>query len=347
MINLPVLSSDVVRGKRVFLLLDLDAPMSEHGISDTTRIDAGFPTLQFLIQNAAEVVIGSKLGRPNGFDENLSLKGIGLSVSRRLESSEKFKELDLNGFKAFKISEKVTLLENLRFYKEEEANDTEFAKRLASLADVFVNEQFAVCHRSYASMVGIPKFLPHFAGFRLQKEVDELSKVLENPARPLVVVIGGAKIETKLPLVNKMQELADKVLVGGEIAEEISSFEKPNPKIIVAQLNIEKTDITQNSVQVFAEELRKAQTIVWNGPMGEISKEVNKTLLSEAGTKEIALLVSGSSAHTIVGGGDTIGFLNKHGLLHNFSFVSTGGGAMLAFLSGEKLPGLEALTQTP
>jgi len=177
----------------------------------------------------------------------------------------------------------------------------------------------------------------------LQKEVEELSKVLENPARPLVVVIGGAKIETKLPLVNKMLESADKVLVGGEIAIEILSLEQPNPKIIVADLNTEKTDITENSVQIFGEEIKNARTVVWNGPMGEISKEVNKSLLSEEGTEKIASLISQSSAHTIVGGGDTVGFLNKHGLLHKFSFVSTGGGAMLAFLSGENLPGIEAL----
>lgn len=343
--QLPVLSSEVVQNKRVFLLLDLDAPMSEHGISDTTRIDAGFPTLEFLLKNAAQVVIGSKLGRPNGFDKNLSLRGIGQALSARLEGSEHFKEEEINSFKAFRISEKAILLENLRFYKEEEANDLEFAKKLASFADVFVNEQFAVSHRNYASMVGVPKFLPHFAGFRLQKEVEELSKVLENPERPLVVVIGGAKIETKLPLVNKMQEIADKILVGGEIAAQISKFEKPNPKIIVADLNIEKTDITENSIQVFASVLAVAKTVVWNGPMGQISKEVNKSLLSEIGTEKLAQIISQSSAHTIVGGGDTVGFLNKHGLLHNFSFVSTGGGAMLAFLSGEKLPGLEALTK--
>jgi len=343
MINLPALSSQAVQNKKAFLRLDLDVPRSEHGFIDTTRIDAGFPTLEFLLVNGAEVIIGSHLGRPNGFDENLSLEGIGLALSARLESSPQFKEIELNSFKAFKLSEKVTLLENLRFNKEEEANDAEFSKKLASLADIYVNEAFAVSHRNHASIAGVPKLLPHFAGFRLQKEVEELSKVLENPARPLVVVIGGAKIETKLPLVNKMLESADKVLVGGEIAIEILSLEQPNPKIIVADLNTEKTDITENSVQIFGEEIKNARTVVWNGPMGEISKEVNKSLLSEEGTEKIASLISQSSAHTIVGGGDTVGFLNKHGLLHKFSFVSTGGGAMLAFLSGENLPGIEAL----
>jgi len=344
MINLPDLKSANVAGKRVFLRLDLDVPRSERGVIDTTRIDAGFPTLEFLLASGAEVIIGSHLGRPNGFDENLTLRGIGLAIAGRLDVPlELFKDENLNSLKAFKISDKVTLLENLRFHAEEEQNDPEFSKKLAALSDIYVNEAFAVSHRNHASIAGVPKLLPHFAGIRLQKEVEELSKVLENPTRPLVVVIGGAKIETKLPLVNKMLESADKVLVGGEIAAEISSFEMPNEKLVVAQLNVEKTDIMEESIKRFGEELKTARTIVWNGPMGEISKEVNKSLLSEIGTKEIAFLISQSNAHTIVGGGDTVGFLNKHGLLHKFSFVSTGGGAMLAFLSGLPLPGLQAL----
>lgn len=343
MINLPVINPEVIQNKKVFLRLDLDVPRSEHGFTDTTRIDAGFPTLEYLLKGAAEVVIGSHFGRPSGYEEDLSLRGIGMAISARLESSDSFKEEEKDGLKQFILSPRVTLLENLRFYKEEESNDPDFAKKLSLLADVYVNEAFAVCHRNHASVVGIPELLPHYAGFRLQKEVQELSKVMENPARPLVIIIGGAKIETKLPLVNKMLEVADKVLVGGEIAAEINNFEKPNPKLVVAQVTPQGTDVTTESIQNFSKEINTALTIVWNGPMGEISKEVNKTLLSEVGTKEIAFLISGSSAHTIVGGGDTIGFLNKHGLLHNFSFVSTGGGAMLSFLSGEKLPGLEAL----
>lgn len=350
MINLPDLKSARVAGKRVFLRLDLDAPRSEHGVIDTTRIDAGFPTLEFLLKNGCEVIIGSKLGRPEGIDKNLSLRGIGLALSARLEIPVgEFRETKLNGFDAFKMGDRVTLLENLRFYKEEEENDLEFSQKLASLAQIYVNEAFAVSHRSHASIVGIPKLLPHFAGFRFLKEIEELSKVLENPARPLVVVIGGAKIETKLPLVNKMVGFADKVLVGGEIAEEFKA-QSPELKIEsenleIADLNDDKKDITPQSVQKFAGIINTAKTVVWNGPMGEISKETNKSLLSEVGTKEIALVISKCNAHTIVGGGDTIGFLNKHGLLDNFSFVSMGGGAMLTFLSGENLPGLEALTK--
>lgn len=344
MIKLPDLRSANVQNKRVFLLMDLDAPISEHGISDTTRIDAGFPTLAYLIKDASQVIIGSKLGRPQGVDPNLSLRSIGKAISGRLESLIVFEEVEFNGFNAFKLSDKVVLLENLRFYKEEEENDPIFVQKLASLADLFVNEQFAVAHRVSASIVGVPKLLPHFAGFRLQTEVEELSKVLDNPERPLCVVIGGAKIETKLPLVTKMASFADSVLVGGEIAMELNPSDI-NEKVLVADLTPEKTDITEISVQMFKNKIEEAKTIVWNGPMGKISEEINNSLLSEEGTEKIARIISESLAHTIVGGGDTIGFLNKHGLLQKFSFVSTGGGAMLAFLSGEILPGLLVLTE--
>lgn len=348
MVNLPDLRKAKLDNKKVFLRLDLDAPRASHGISDTTRIDAGFPTLEYLFKNRLEIIIGSHLGRPDGVDKSLTLAAIASTIRARLEiPAEQFREENFKGFDAFKIGERVTLLENLRFYKEEEKNDAEFANKLASLADIYVNEAFAVCHRDHASITGIPKFLPHFAGFRLQKEAEELSKVLENPMRPLVVVIGGAKIETKLPLVKRMVEFADKVLVGGEIAEEFriknSELRIDEEKVHIADLNEDKKDITSGSVQKFTEIINTAKTIVWNGPMGEISKEINRSLLSEVGTKEIAIAISNSSAHTIVGGGDTIGFLNKQGLLDKFSFVSTGGGAMLSFLAGEKLPGLEVL----
>lgn len=342
MISLPDLKKAQTQGKKVFLRLDLDVPRSEYEVFDTTRIDAGFPTLEYLVQNSSAVIIGSHLGRPQGYDKNFSLRGVGLAIAGRLGMSD-FKEEILAGFMSFKIGERINLLENLRFYEEEEKNDPEFSKKLASLSDIYVNEAFAVSHRNHASVVGVPAILPHFAGFRLKKEVEELSKVIESPLRPLVVVIGGAKIETKLPLVDKMLSWADKILVGGEIAAEISSFENPNEKLVVAELSPEGTDITKDSIQKFGEQLKIAKTIVWNGPMGEISKEINKSLVSEAGTQEIAQFISKSNAHTIVGGGDTIAFLNKHGLLHKFFFVSMGGGAMLAFLAGENLPGLEAL----
>ena len=159
------------------------------------------------------------MGRPQGIDEKFSLKKISLWVKKELELHNELEEVDLDGFKAFKITGNVFLLENLRFYKEEEDGNEDFAKNLASLAQIYVNDAFASSHRTHASIVGITKYLPSFAGLRLEKEVEVLSEILEKPKRPLCVIIGGAKIETKLPLVEKMHGFSDYVLVGGEIAE--------------------------------------------------------------------------------------------------------------------------------
>lgn len=335
--KLPELRSAEVANKRVFLRLDLDVPFKDGQIHDDSRLLAGLPSLQFLLDNKSQVIIGGHLGRPQGQDQKLSLKPIAdwLANEFRIQNSE----FRIGDFDGWKFNENLYLLENLRFYPEEELNNEEFAKKLASLAEIYVNDAFAVSHRAHASIVGIPKFLPHFAGLQLIKEVEDLSKVLNNPNRPLVVIIGGAKIETKLPLVEKMLNFADSVLVGGEIATEIFNFEKPKTNLFVADLNEEKLDIASQSVRKFVNIINSALTIVWNGPMGKI-EDPN----FQNGTKELAMAISQTSAFTIVGGGDTIGFLKNLDLSNKFSFISTGGGAMLAYLSGERLPGISALS---
>jgi phosphoglycerate kinase len=237
-------------------------------------------------------------------------------------------------------------LENLRFFKEEEENDEGFSQKLASLADVYVNDAFASSHRKHASIVGITRFLPSFAGVRLEKEVTELTKVLENPKRPLGFVIGGAKIETKLPLVERMHKVADFVLVGGEIAENDKILIKVQHEkltgqksvVLVADLTEDSKDITQKSAENFVSVLNSCETVVWNGPMGQIEDENFQT-----GTEILVNGITASKAYTVVGGGDTLGFLKSKNLLDKFSFVSTGGGAMLEFLTGDMLPGLEVL----
>jgi phosphoglycerate kinase len=238
-------------------------------------------------------------------------------------------------------------LENLRFYPEEEKNDPQFAKRLASIAQVYVNDAFASSHRAHASIVGVTKFLPAFAGLRLLEEVKVLSQVLENPRRPLGVVIGGAKIETKLPLVEEMHGFADYILVGGEIVENDKAIlkvahERAHGKsiLLMAETLENKQDITLRSVENFLQVLQKAKTIIWNGPLGKIEEQD-----CQKGTEILAEGIAKIPAFTIVGGGDTIGFLKKKNLLKQFSFVSIGGGAMLEFLAGENLPGLVALEQ--
>lgn len=351
--KLPNLKSVEVAKKRIFLRMDLDVPIGEHGtILDDTRIEYSLPTITYLVKRGASIVIGSHLGRPNGFEKDLSLFPVGYFLREMLGIPiGKFTKTTLGGFEAFKIGERIVLLENLRFNPGEEINDPDFAHKLASLASIYVNEAFASSHRNHASITGVPKILPHFAGFRLEKEVEELSKVLEKPQRPLAVVIGGAKIETKLPLISKMHGFADYVLVGGELAAETKTILKVEhektqrkSKLIAADLTEDGLDISQQSISEFKLAINTAKTIVWNGPMGKISSLSGQNLPSEKGTRELANLIVQSSAHTIVGGGDTVGFLKKEMLLPKFSFVSTGGGAMLEFLAGEKLPGLEALT---
>ncbi len=351
MYELPDLKTAQVKGKKVFLRTDIDVPLSENGqIADDIRLKDSLETLNYLLQNRAQVILGGHLGRPEGTENNLSVEPIAKWYSRELKvQSENLKVIKINGLKGWEISENLTVLENLRFHKEEEENDQKFSKKLASLAQIYVNDSFASSHREHASIVGIARLLPHFAGIRLKKEVEVLSNVLENPKRPLVVIIGGAKIETKLPLVEKMHKLADYVLVGGKIAEETrvllkvqhEKVESRKSALLVADLNNEETDITPKDAENFLQIINLAQTIVWNGPVGKT--EGNEKNL-EIGTAKLAKGIAESGAYTVVGGGDTIGYLKKIGLLEKFSFVSTGGGAMLEFLSGEKLPGIEALT---
>lgn len=344
MVLLDIRKTDVT-GKKVFLRADLDAPLSDNGeIEDDMRLISSTKTITYLLKNNSIVIVGSKLGRPEGkVVTSLSLK----PVAKWLAQNFKFQKL--GEFDGWKISDQLFLLENLRFHKGEEDNDPEFAQKLASLADMFVNDAFAMVHRSDASVVGITKLLPHYAGIRLQEEVAVLGEIMENPKRPLVVIIGGKKIETKLPLVAKMCQFADYVLVGGKIAQQKTTLEKltinlaaqkkARATLVIADTTEDKTDITEKSIATFNAIIVKAASIVWNGPVGLLHQ--GKT--SEKGTKKLAQSLAQTTAYKIVGGGDTIEFLRQEGLLNKFDFVSTGGGAMLSFLSGEPLPALEAL----
>ncbi|MBI2025980.1 MAG: phosphoglycerate kinase [Candidatus Levybacteria bacterium] len=335
---------DDVKGKTVLLRVDLDVPLKDGKIEDETRLNAWFETLEYLVRRGAKVIIAGHLGRPKGKDEKFSLFPIASYLSKKINS--KIQKSNIDGFEGWKLAQNVFLLENLRFFRQEEENDEEFSKKLAGLADIYVNDAFSATHRNHASIVGITKFIPSFAGLHLLKEVEVLSKVLEDPKRPLCVIIGGAKIETKLPLVEKMHKFSDFVLVGGEIAENTKillkvQHEKLSGKksmLLVADLTLDGKDITQKSAENFLQIAQNAKTIIWNGPMGLIEeKEYEKA------TEILAKGIINLDAYKIVGGGDTIAFLNRHNLQDKFDFVSTGGGAMLEFLSGEKLPGLLVL----
>lgn len=345
--KLSSLTSEELNGKKVFLRADLDVPLNNGQIQDDTRLKAWFPTLELLIKNNCTIFIAGHIGRPTEENEKFSVKPIAKFIKDKLNLTTEIEEIELSGIRSFKLTDKIFLLENLRFYKEEEQNDNIFAEKLSHLAEIYVNDAFSASHRSHASIVGIPMFIPFFAGLRMEKEVDVLSEVLQKPKRPLCIIIGGAKIETKLPLVEKMHHFADYVLVGGEIAENDKvllkvSHEKITDRksaLIIADLTSNSKDITLKSSENFVQIVKLSNTIIWNGPMGLFEEKEN-----EKGTEILAQGIIEASADTIVGGGDTLAFLKSKNLLDKFTFVSTGGGAMLEFLSGQKLPGIEALS---
>ena len=238
-------------------------------------------------------------------------------------------------------SGEVILLENLRFHKEETENNLEFAKELSLLCDIYVNEAFSVCHRNNASIVAITEFLSSCAGFLLEKEIENLDKVLKNPDRPMTVIVGGKKIETKSKFINKISEIADYVLVGDLIKKEINDKSiqlERQEKIFSALDRLEDPAIEEETIKMFKEKIFQSRTIIWNGPLS-----YTEDRKYAQGTLEIAKAIVESKAFSAIGGGETVEFIKSQGMMDQFSHVSTGGGAMIAYLSGEKLPGIEAL----
>jgi len=341
------LSNFDVKGKRVLMRCDFNVPLSPEGlILDDFRIRQTIPTIEYLIEKEARVILMSHLGRPEGkVVESLRLFPIQNKLMEYLDVSVT-RAPDCLGKEIEKWTKEmqpgeILLLENLRFHKEEEGNDENFAKTLSELGDIYINDAFSVCHRSHASVVGIPKYLPSAAGFLLEKEVKVLSQIIENPKRPLVVIIGGSKVKDKAKVVENFSKIGDWVLLGNLIAEEIKEREikigSPE-KVISPILNAKMPDLDERTIENFREKISQARMIFWAGPLGKIEeKEYQK------GTREIAKAIIKSGAFSAVGGGDTIEFINKIGLTEKFNHVSIGGGAMLAFLAGETLPGLMAL----
>jgi len=396
-----------LKGKRVLVRCDFNVPLSEKGemakrasssslssfpkemkILDDFKIKKTIPTIEYLIEKGAKVILMSHLGRPEGkVVESLRLTPIQDKLMEYLDFSiTKTKDCigkEIEDWINQMQPGEILLLENLRFHKEEEENNDNFAKELTKLGDIYINDAFADCHRNHTSIVGIPKYLPSGAGLLLEKEIKVLSKVLENPWRPLITIIGGVKIASKIKVISQFLEKADHLLLGGEIAnailvvkgvsigqplpekEVIKKIEKislTNPKLhlpidgIISLRTLEEGylregaigtvrkeekiyDIGIETIKVFKEIIKLAKMIVWSGPLGMFENEK-----FEKGTKEIAEVISRNHfAFKIAGGGDTISALNKFNLIDKFDYVSTGGGAMLEFLAGEKLPGIEAL----
>ncbi|MDD5144784.1 MAG: phosphoglycerate kinase [Candidatus Pacebacteria bacterium] len=337
-----------VENKKVLVRCGFDVSLSSKGvILDDYRIKENLPTINYLLNNKAKVVLMSHLGRPEGkFEKKYSLRPIAMFLSKILGKKVEF----LNDCKGEAVEKRISemkpgeivLLENLRFYKEEEENNDSFARDLARLGDFYVNDAFSVCHRAHASIVGITKFLPSVAGFSLENEVKTLKKLSKNPEKPLVAIIGGAKVETKAKLINNISEIADVVLIGGLIAREIKEkdiyLNYPAKIFPPAAGEVEGKDIGIKTIKLFREKISKAKTVFFNGVVGFTEKEK-----FSKGTEEILKAIIKSNAFSVIGGGDTVEFVNKLGIASKFNHVSTGGGAMIAFLAGEKLPGLEVL----
>lgn len=342
-----------VKNKRILVRCDFNVPLDERGeILDDTKIQEALPTLRYLIEHQAKIVILSHLGEPEG----KIIPGLKLDVIRdRIESL-----LEIHIMKAFdcvgrdvesQVSRlkkgEVLLLENVRFHKEETLStgsgqvDMDFAKKLSLMGDIFINEAFDVCHRNHASVAGIPEFLPHGAGLALEKEVKVLASIMARPARPMVAIIGGAKATTKATFIEPFCAFADLVIISGLIKQELAdqkiSLEYPG-KVVGPKDHLDAPDITDHDSARLTKQILRAKTVFWNGPFGRCEdKKYAK------GTREIAHAIIESGAFSVVGGGQTVAFLKKEGILDKFSHVSTAGGAMLEFLSGQPMPGLEAL----
>jgi phosphoglycerate kinase len=337
----------VVVDKRVLVRCDFNVPFDEKGnISDDFRIKQTLPTIKYLIENKAKIILMSHLGEPGGkVVPELKLDKVAERLAEYLNFSVG-KEDDCVGIEVEEETNRLTsgdvlLLENLRFHKEETDNDLDFAKKLSYLGDIYVNDAFGVCHRNNASVSAITQFIPHCAGLLLEKEIESLDKVLKNPEKPMVAIVGGTKVETKAKFINNISRVADSVIISGLIAKEVAEksfkFDYPD-KIVIPVGKLDALDIGPESIQMFQEKILPAKTILWNGPFGKFEDEEYAK-----GSLAIAEAIIKSGAFSVVGGGETVEFLAKQGMIDKLSHVSTGGGAMLSYLAGDKLPGIVAL----
>jgi phosphoglycerate kinase len=336
-----VRDADVAR-KRVLVRVDFNVPLENGEVADDTRIRAALPTIRLLLdRGAGEVVLVSHLGRPQGEDPAYSME----PVRKRL------REL-LN-------DERVRLLENTRFDPRETKNDPEFGRELADDCDLFVNDAFGAAHRAHASTEAVAHILPAYAGLLLERELEELGRLLEDAERPYVAILGGAKVEDKIGVLRSLGARADTLLIGGKMAEEVEPGEKMVlPVDVVAAAAFEPDadakivpadqlpegwlglDIGPETRRTFAKRIAEAKTVFWNGPMG-----VFEWPRFAEGTKAVAEAVANADAHTVVGGGDSVRAIEELGLADRVDWISTGGGASLELLEGKELPGVAAIPE--
>ena len=382
-----------VNGKKVLLRCDFNVPLDENlNITDKTRIIAALPTIKYLLEHNAKLILCSHLGRPKGeVKKQFSLAPVAKELSNQLGKEVKLAE-DITGPSAKELTSNmnegdVVLLENVRFDPREEKNDDEFSKELAALADVYVNDAFGTCHRAHSSTAGVAKYLPSACGFLIEKELKALGDALNNPVRPFVAILGGKKVSDKIGVIDSLLEKVDTLLIGGGMAYTFykaqgygvgnsvceldkldlatSLMEKAKAKGVKMLLPLDNKigkefkpdteskvvkyseipdgwegfDIGPETIKLYTEELQKAKTVLWNGPVGLFEFDQ-----FAVGTNSIAKCLSElKDCTTIIGGGDSAAAVTKAGLADKMSHISTGGGASLEFIEGKKLPGIECI----
>jgi phosphoglycerate kinase len=376
-----------VTHKRVLVRCDFNVPLEDGTVTDDRRITEALPTIKYLVERHAIVILASHLGRPKGVTPEFSLKPVAQRLTELLGKPVPLLP-DCVGPQVKTLCEEakpgeVLLLENVRFHPEEEANDPEFAKQLASLADIYVNDAFGTAHRAHASTEGVAHYLPAVAGFLIEKEIKFLGAAVENPRRPFVAIMGGSKVKDKIALIENLLPRLDHLLIGGGMAftflkaqgyeigkslldagnidytkrlldENPDKIVLPADTVVTAELKPDaKTtivssdaipadqmgaDIGPDTSRHFAQIIKGAGTVLWNGPMGVFEMDP-----FAAGTKAVGAAMAESDAMTIVGGGDSAAAADKFGFADRMTHVSTGGGASLEFLEGKQLPGIAAL----
>ncbi len=379
-------------GKRVLVRVDFNVPLNEQGqITDETRIAASVPTIRYLLGRGARVILVSHLGRPKGVDDKLRMNPVAKALQQHLGQPVK-KVDDCIGPKVEGAVQElrpgaVLLLENVRFHAEEEDNDAQFAQALAKLGDIYVNDAFGTAHRAHASTAGVTDYLrPAVAGLLLSKEIEVLGKALQNPDRPFAAILGGAKVEDKIPVIENLITKVDVLLLGGGMAYtflkakgcEIGrslldekhldmarrlmakadqagiEWQLPSDVVVATQIADDAPrkvvaagaipadwmglDIGPETCASFAAAIRRAATVVWNGPMGVFERAA-----FAEGTRAVAQAMAESKVTTIVGGGDTAAAVEQMGFAQAMTHISTGGGACLEFLEGKVLPGVAVL----
>jgi 3-phosphoglycerate kinase len=334
-----------LENKKVLLRVDFNVSLENGKAKETFKIAAAKESLDYLLRKNCKVALLSYFGRPGGkIDPAFSMEQLVNDAEEILGVKVKFVsdcvgEKVKEGMEILKERE-VLLLENARFYPGEDENDEELAKKMAEGFDIFINDAFSQSHRDQASITGITKFIPSYAGCRLQEEIHEMTIIKDHPISPAVAIVGGAKIETKLPVIKFFEDKYDYILVGGKIANEALDQKIGFSEKVILPIDFvdDRLDIGPETLEKFKEIIKTAKTIAWNGPTGKFEDE--KYAKS---SNEILEAVIESGAFVLVGGGETLEILEKNAAMEKIDFVSTGGGAMLDFLSGEKMPGIEVL----